>query len=247
MIVLKSDKEIAVMRQAGRIAGMCLRLLGTLVRPGVATKELDAVAEEFIRENDAIPTFKGYSGFPGSICASVNDTVVHGIPDDTLLREGDIISIDVGATFDGFVGDTARTFAVGQVSVDAQDLMSATEEALMKGIGAAKVGGFLGDIGFAVESHVKGFGYSVVRDYAGHGVGRNMHEDPIVPNYGVPGSGPVLRKGMVIAIEPMVNMGKPDVITYPNMRVVTKDGSLSAHFEHTVAITAAGPVCLTLV
>jgi methionyl aminopeptidase len=247
MVILKSDKEIEAMAQAGRIAGLCLKFLGSLVRPGITTGELDARAEEFIRSHGAIPTFKGYNGFPGSICTSINETVVHGIPDETLLREGDIISIDVGATFLGFVGDTAATFAVGRVSREAQRLISCTEEALAKGIAAAKEGGYLGDIGYAIESHAAMFGYSVVRDYAGHGVGKRLHEDPSVPNFGQPGTGLVLRRGMVIAIEPMVNAGGHKVTTYKDMRVVTKDGSLSAHFEHTVAITGDGPRCLTLV
>ncbi|MGI6643068.1 MAG: type I methionyl aminopeptidase [Bacillota bacterium] len=247
MVILKSDKEIEAMAQAGRIAGLCLKFLGSLVRPGITTGELDARAEEFIRSHGAIPTFKGYNGFPGSICTSINETVVHGIPDETLLREGDIISIDVGATFLGFVGDTAATFAVGRVSREAQRLISCTEEALAKGIAAAKEGGYLGDIGYAIESHAAMFGYSVVRDYAGHGVGRKMHEDPCVSNFGVPGTGRRIRIGMVIAIEPMINAGTYEVITYPDMRVVTRDGSLSAHFEHTVAITPEGPRCLTLV
>ncbi len=247
MVILKSDKEIEVMAQAGRIAGLCLKLLGSLVGPGITTGELDARAEDFIRSQGALPTFKGYNGFPASICASLNETVVHGIPGETRLQEGDIISIDVGATFRGFVGDTAATFAVGKVSPEAARLISCTQEALVKGVAAAKEGGYLGDIGHAVESHAAMFGYSVVRDYAGHGVGRKMHEDPCVSNFGAPGTGRLLRRGMVIAIEPMVNAGGPDVITYPDMRVVTRDGSLSAHFEHTVAITAEGPRCLTLV
>jgi methionyl aminopeptidase len=247
MIVLKSDEEIEIMGSAGKIAGQCLRMLGGMVRPGISTKELDEAAEEFMRSRGAIPTFKGYMGFPASICASPNDVVVHGIPDETRLFEGDIISIDVGATLDGFIGDTAATFPVGRVSREARELMDATRDSLSAGIAAAQEGNHLGDIGRAVENVVRKHNFSVVEDYAGHGVGRSMHEDPSVPNYGVPGTGPALRRGMVIAIEPMVNAGGPEVISYPNMRVVTKDGRLSAHFEHTVAVTASGPRLLTLV
>lgn len=247
MIVVKSPEEIEIMAKAGKVAGQCLRLLGSMVKPGIATRELDKAAEDFIRGQGAIPTFKGYMGFPASICASPNSVVVHGIPDDGRLSEGDIISIDVGATLGGYVGDTAATFPVGKVSADARRIMEVTQKALMAGVAAAREGAHLGDVGHAVESVARRNGCSVVEDYAGHGVGRRMHEDPSVPNFGMPGSGVVLRRGMVIAIEPMINLGGPEVVTFPNMRVVTKDGSLSAHFEHTVAITAEGPRCLTLV
>lgn len=247
MIVLKSDSEIEAMAQAGRIAGLCLQMVGSMVAPGVTTRELDAAAEAFIRENGAIPTFKGYNGFPATICASVNEVVVHGTPDGTRLREGDIVSIDVGATYGGFVGDTARTFPVGKVSEEASKLLTATSEALDLGIAQVRENGFIGDIGYAIHQHVRKYGFSVVREYAGHGVGREMHEDPSVPNFGSRGFGPRLKRGMVIAIEPMVNVGTWEVVTFPNMRVVTRDGSLSAHFEHTVAVTADGPRCLTLV
>jgi len=247
MIVLKSDDEIEAMARAGRLAGLCLKMLGQMVGPGITTKELDEAAEEFIRSHGGVPTFKGYMGFPASICASPNNVVVHGIPDDTPLSEGDIISLDVGVTFEGFVGDTAATFPVGRVSRRAKELIEATQEALFAGIAAARPGNRIGDIGRAVEAVVRRHSFSVVRDYAGHGVGRDMHEDPSVPNFGLPGTGPLLRKGMVIAIEPMVNMGGSEVISYPNMRVVTRDGSWSAHFEHTVAITDDGPRALTLV
>jgi methionyl aminopeptidase len=220
-------------------------MLGSKVRPGITTAELDRMAEEFIRGMGAIPTFKGYSGFPASICTSVNDEVVHGTPDSRRLEEGDIISIDVGATLNGYVGDTAATFPVGEVSVLAERLIQATRESLYAGIAAAVEGNSVGDIGHAVESVARRYGFTVVRDYAGHGVGRKMHEDPSVPNFGIPGTGPVLRRGMVIAIEPMVNAGGHEVLTFRNMKVVTKDGSLSAHFEHTVAVTSKGPRCLT--
>lgn len=247
MIVLKSDSEIEAMAQAGRIAGLCLQMVGSMVAPGMTTRELDASAEDFIRKMGAAPTFKGYHGFPATICASVNEVVVHGTPDGTRLREGDIVSIDVGATYGGFVGDTAMTFPVGKISEEASRLLTATSEALALGIAQVRENGFIGDIGHAIYQHVRKYGFSVVREYSGHGVGRDMHEDPSVPNFGARGSGPLLKRGMVIAIEPMVNVGTWEVVTFPNMRVVTRDGSLSAHFEHTVAVTPEGPRCLTLV
>lgn len=247
MIILKTDDQLAIMAEAGRIAAQCLLHLGEMIRPGVKTKDLDQAAESFIRSKGALPTFKGLYGFPATICTSKNEIVVHGVPGDTVLEEGDIISIDVGATFQGFVGDTAATFPVGKVSPEAQRLIEVTKEALNKGINEAVVGAHVGDIGYAIEKFVKQHGFSVVKDYAGHGVGRSMHEGPTVPNFGRPGRGPVLRKGMVIAIEPMVNVGGSEVITYPDMRVETRDGLWSAHFEHTVAITEKGPARLTMV
>jgi len=247
MIILKTDEEIEIMALAGRIAAECLSMLGKIVEPGITTRELDRIAEAFIRGKGAIPTFKGYLGFPASICTSLNDVVVHGIPDETVLREGDIISIDVGATYRGFVGDTAATFPVGKVSKEARKLMKVAREALFQGIAKVRPGGYLGDVGHAIEAYAKKHGFQVVRDYVGHGIGSRMHEDPPVPNFGEPGTGPVLRKGMVLAIEPMVNAGGWEVITYPDMHVVTRDGSLSAHFEHTVAVTESGFRCLTLV
>lgn len=247
MIIPKSEEEIEIMREAGRIAAQCLKMLAGMIRPGVSTGELDSLAERFIRERGAIPTFKGYMGFPGSICTSINNVVVHGIPGARKLQEGDIISIDVGATYKGYVGDTAATFPVGKVSPVAEKLIRVTEESLMKAVQSVRPGATIGDIGFAIESYVRTFGFSVVRDYVGHGVGRSMHEDPPVPNFGRPGEGPVLREGYVIAIEPMVNEGTGDVITLPDLTVVTKDGKLSAHFEHTVAVTKEGARILTLV
>jgi methionyl aminopeptidase len=247
MIILKTDEELAIMAKAGEIAQGCLLMLGEMVKPGIKTLELDRAAEEYIRRQGALPTFKGLYGFPATICASKNEMVVHGIPGDTILEEGDIIAIDVGATFGGFVGDNAATFPVGEVSSHAMSLIEVTKESLNKGIAQAIIGNRLGDIGHAIESYVKKHKFSVVRDYAGHGVGRAMHESPTVPNYGRPGTGPLLRKGMVIAIEPMVNAGGSDVISFPDMQVVTRDGSWSAHFEHTVAITEKGPICLTVV
>jgi methionyl aminopeptidase len=247
MIIIKTEEEIEIMAEAGRIAGLCLKMLGSLVRPGITTKELDKLAEDFIRQHGALPTFKGYAGFPATICASLDNVVVHGIPNNVPLEEGHILSIDVGATYKGFVGDTAATFPVGKVSAQAETLMTVTRDALQVGISTVRPGVRLGDVGFAIETYVKRFGFNVVKDYAGHGVGRRMHEEPTVPNYGIPGRGPVLRKGMVIAIEPMVNIGRSAVVTFPDMRVETEDGKWSAHFEHTVAVTEDGARCLTLV
>lgn len=247
MIIIKTDQEIEMMAKAGHIAGMCLRTLGGLVRPGITTADLDKVAEDFIRQNGAIPTFKGYGGFPASICASLDNVVVHGVPNDTPLRQGQILSIDVGATFGGFVGDTAATFAVGEVDGASLELMKVTEDVLKHAISLVRPGLRIGDLGFAIENYVRKHGFSVVKDYAGHGVGRDMHEEPNVPNFGRQGSGPLLKKGMAIAIEPMVTAGGSDVVTYPDMRVETADGSLAAHFEHTVAVTEDGVRYLTLV
>jgi len=196
MIILKTDDEMAIMAKAGRIARECLLRLGEMVKPGVRTIDLDRFAEEFIRSKGALPTFKGLYGFPATICTSKNEVVVHGVPGDTILEEGDIISIDVGATYQGFVGDTAATFPVGEVSPDALKLIEVTREALERGIDQAVVGARIGDVGHAIESYVKQHGFSVVKDYAGHGVGRSMHERPTVPNYGRPGTGSLLRKGM---------------------------------------------------
>jgi methionyl aminopeptidase len=247
MIILKSPREIRLMREAGRIAAQCLVELEERIRPGVTTGELAAWAEEFIRSRGAIPTFIGYHGYPAAICTSVNDEVVHGIPGPRRLEEGDILSVDVGATYAGYVGDHARTFPVGRVSAEAARLMQVTREALERGIARAVEGGFLGDIAHAVQEHVEANGYSVVREYVGHGVGREMHEDPQVPNYGPAGRGLRLRAGLVIAIEPMVNAGGHRVYTMPDgWTVRTADGSLSAHFEHTVAVTPDGPEVLTL-
>lgn len=235
------------MARAGAIVRGCLELIGQEIRPGITTKELDKLAEEYIRSRGGIPTFKGYRGFPASICASPNDIVVHGIPGRVRLREGDIVGIDVGVTLNGYIADAAMTFPVGEISEEAQRLLRVTEEALMLGIAQCRVGNRVGDISHAVQSHAEAHGYSVVRSMVGHGVGRYMHEDPQVPNFGSPGQGPELREGMVLAIEPMVNMGGYEVeIGEDHWAVYTKDGSLSAHFEHTVAITREGPRILTL-
>ncbi|MCG0238184.1 MAG: type I methionyl aminopeptidase [Firmicutes bacterium] len=247
MIILKSAREIAVMREAGRIAAQVHEELRKAIRPGITTRELDALAERLIRQAGAIPTFKGYRGYPASICTSVNDEVVHGIPGDRVLREGDIVAIDLGVTYKGYVGDCAYTWPVGQVSPEVERLLQVTREALERAIAECRPGKRLGDIGYAVQSYVESHGFSVVREYCGHGIGANMHEDPQVPNYGRPGTGLVLRPGMVLAIEPMVNTGTWMTRVLPDQwTVVTADGGYSAHFEHTVAITDQGPEILTL-
>ncbi|HEY8425471.1 MAG TPA: type I methionyl aminopeptidase [Limnochordales bacterium] len=247
MIVLKRPDEIARMRAAGRIVGQLLEEIGRRIRPGVTTAELDRFAEAFIRERGAIPSFKGYRGYPASICTSVNEQVVHGIPGDRPLREGDILSVDVGVVLDGYHGDAARTFPVGEVDERARRLLEVTEQALWAGIEQARVGRHLSDIGHAIQRLVESAGLSVVREFVGHGIGRQMHEEPQVPNYGLPGRGVRLRAGMTLAIEPMVNEGASDVtILEDQWTAVTVDGSRSAHFEHTVAITDDGPVVLTL-
>jgi methionyl aminopeptidase len=248
MIIGKSQKEIDKMRASGQLVGRVLQELRAMVAPGVTTLEVDRAAEKMIRGAGAYPTFKGYNGFPFSICASVNEQVVHGFPSQYELKEGDIFSIDVGATLDGFVGDTATTVAVGKVSEDRSHLMRITDECLQLAIDQCRVGNHLGDIGFAVQSHAEAHGYSIVRDYVGHGIGRRMHEDPQIPNYGKPGKGPKIKKGYVFALEPMVNMGSLHTKTLKDgWTVVTVDGQPSAHFEHTVAITEEGPEVLTRV
>ncbi|MBC7294501.1 MAG: type I methionyl aminopeptidase [Thermoleophilia bacterium] len=246
MIIRKSQAEIEKMARAGKIVRGCLEMLAKHVEPGVTTKELDRLAEKYIRAHGGIPTFKGYRGFPGSICASPNNMVVHGIPGRLRLREGDILGIDVGVTLEGYIADAAVTVPVGEISEEAKALLRVTEESLYRGIAQCRVGNRVGDISHAVQSYVEAHGYSVVRAMVGHGVGREMHEDPQVPNYGPPGQCPELREGMVLAIEPMVNIGGYEVEVGPDSwAVYTKDGSLSAHFEHTVAITRTGPRILT--
>jgi len=248
MIIGKSQKEIDKMRASGQLVGRVLQELRALASPGITTLEVDRAAEKMIRDAGAYPTFKGYNGFPFSICASVNEQVVHGFPSPYELKQGDIFSIDVGATLDGFVGDTATTVAVGKVSEERLRLMRITEECLELGIEQCRAGNHLGDIGFAVQSHAEAHGYSIVRDYVGHGIGRQMHEDPQIPNYGKPGKGPKIKKGYVFALEPMVNMGSLHTKTLKDCwTVVTVDGQPSAHFEHTVAITDEGPEVLTRV
>jgi methionyl aminopeptidase len=246
MIELKNPAQIERMRKAGRIVAETLELMRETVRPGVTTQELDRIAEEHIRKQGAIPAFKGYNGFPATLCTSVNEQVVHGIPGLRTLQSGDIISIDCGAIIDGYVGDAAITLPVGEISEDHQKLLRVTEESLMHGIPQAIKGNRLYDISHAIQTHVEANGLSVVRDYVGHGIGRAMHEDPQIPNYGKPGRGPRLEIGMVLAIEPMVNLGTYEVKTLSDhWTVVTKDGKASAHFEHTVAITENGPEILT--
>ena len=237
MIYLKTDEEIELMRESNLLVARTLAEVGKIVKPGVTTLALDKVAEEFIRSNDAIPSFLGYGGFPNSICTSVNDQVVHGIPSDKELKEGDIVSVDCGVLKNGFHGDSCYTFCVGEVSSEIMSLLKTTKESLYKGIEAAKVGGRLGDIGFAVQSYCEAKGYSVVREFVGHGIGHDMHEDPMVPNYGRRGNGILLKDGMVIAIEPMINLGKKDVYLQPDgWTAVTADHKYAAHYEHTVAI-----------
>ena len=245
-ITIKSAQEMDAMRHANAIVGDTLGLLQRSVEPGITTKELDSIAYKNILSHGAKPGFKGYHGFPGTICASVNEEIVHGIPGKRALKEGDIIKMDVGAIIDGFNGDAAVSVAVGEVSEEAIDLMEATQLSLMEGIQAARPGNRIGDIGAAVQAYGEGRGYSIVREFVGHGIGRFLHEDPQVPNYGQPGRGQLLRPGMCIAIEPMLNMGDWRTrILDDNWTVVTADGLLSSHFEHTIAITEDGPEILS--
>ena len=248
MIIGKSKKELEKMRAAGRLIAQVREELRRMVAPGVTTIELDAAAERMIRDAGALPTFKGYHGFPYSICASVNEQVVHGFPSDYVLKEGDIFSLDCGATLEGFVGDTATTIPVGQVAEDLLKLISVAEECLARAIEQCRPGKRLGDLGWAVQEHAEAHGYGIVRDYVGHGIGRRMHEDPQIPNYGKPGKGDLIRAGYVFAIEPMLNMGTHQTkVLKDGWTVVTLDGRPSAHVEHTVAITEEGPEILTVV
>src|SRR6476660_4905859 len=248
MIIGKSKKEIEKMRASGKLVGQVLAHLRTLVEPGISTIEIDQVAEKMIRDAGAVPTFKGYNGFPYSICASVNEQVVHGFPSGYKLRDGDIFSIDCGATLEGFVGDTATTVPVGRTDERVLQLIRVAEESLELAIEQCWPGKHLGDIGWAVQQHAEAHGYSVVRDYVGHGIGRRMHEDPQIPNYGRPGLGPKIKSGYVFAVEPMVNLGSHHTkVLADNWTVVTVDGQPSAHVEHTIAITDDGPEVLTLV
>lgn len=246
MITLKTHHQLEAMREAGRVSAQALQVAGRAVEPGITTAEIDRLVEEFIRKQGAIPSFLHFDGFPASACISVNNEVIHGIPGKRRIEEGDIVSVDVGAILNGFQGDNAATFPAGKVSERAQKLMDATQESLMKAIQMAQPGNRLGDVGYAVQHYVEERGYSVVREYVGHGIGEEMHEPPDVPNYGHPGRGIRLAAGMTIAIEPMVNEGVAAVRVQPNgWTVVTRDGLLSAHFEHTIAITENGPVILT--
>ena len=246
MINVKSSRDLQLMREACIISARALRLGGEAVQPGVTTGEIDRLIRQYIEKMGAKPSFLGYGGFPASACISINETVIHGIPGNRVIREGDIVSIDVGAQLNGFHGDNAATFAAGKVTAEAQALMDATRESLYEGIKAATAGNRVGDIGAAVQRYVEMRGYSVVRQFVGHGVGTHLHEDPSVPNFGTPGRGPKLLPGMTLAIEPMVNAGTHEVsILGDGWTTVTRDGRLSAHFEHTVAITPDGPVILT--
>ena len=249
MIVLKTGRELKIMREACRISAGALKIAGDAVEPGVTTAEIDAIAEKYIRSQGGVPNFKNYEGYPATACISINNEVIHGIPNKhRVIKAGDIVSIDLGAKFDGYNGDNAATFACGEISEQAKRLIDTTRESLYKGIAAAVVGGRIGDIGHAVQQYAEERGFSVVREFVGHGVGTDLHESPEVPNFGTPGRGIRLMPGMTIAIEPMINAGKEKVKVMPDgWTVLTQDGSLSAHFEHTVAITPEGPQILTLV
>ncbi|MBN1057186.1 type I methionyl aminopeptidase [Clostridium botulinum] len=248
MIIIKNNDEIALMRKAGRIVAETLLLLEENIKPGITTAELDRVAEEFITKHGAKPSFKGLYGFPSSLCISVNEQVVHGIPGNYKIKDGDIVSIDCGAFIDGFHGDAARTFPIGEVTNDAKRLIDVTKESFFQGIKYAKEGNRLGNISHEIQNYIEAAGFSVVRDFVGHGIGRKLHEDPEVPNFGREGKGTKLLNGMVLAIEPMVNIGNYKVKTLSNgWTVVTADATLSAHYENTVAILPDGPEILTLI
>ena len=246
MITLKSKREIELLKEAGHIVYLTHQYLRPLIKAGIKTKELDSLAEKFIRSKGATPSFKGYEGFPSTLCISINDEVVHGFPSERVLKEGDIISIDIGACYKGYHGDSAWTYTVGEVSDDAKYLLEHTEKALYEGIKQAKVGNRIGDISYAVEKYATEHNLGVVKELVGHGVGTSVHESPDVPNYGTKGTGPKIRDGMVIAIEPMLTLGSPDIYVEDNdWTIKTEDSSLSAHFEHTIAITNEGVIILT--
>ncbi|WP_409290997.1 type I methionyl aminopeptidase [Peribacillus sp. SCS-37] len=246
MIICKTPRELEIMREAGRIVALTHQELKKFIQPGITTKELDQIAEKFIRKHDAIPSFKGYNGFRGSICASVNDELVHGIPGDRILVEGDIISIDIGAEYNGYHGDSAWTYPVGNIDEETQRLLDVTEESLYRGLKEAMPGVRLSNISHAIQTYVEENQFSIVREYVGHGIGQDLHEDPQIPHYGPPNKGPRLKPGMVICIEPMVNAGSRYVKTLADeWTVVTVDKSMCAHFEHTIAITETGYEILT--
>lgn len=248
MIILKSDQEIEKVSAACKIVVGALNELKKNIKIGIATAELDRIAEEYILSKGARPAFKGYRGYPATLCTSINEEVVHGIPSKRRLAEGDIIGLDLGAVLDGYYGDAALTLGIGRINKEAEMLLKITEESLYKGIEEARPGNRLGDISYSIQSHVESAGYSIVYDFVGHGIGRSLHEEPQVPNFGTKGQGPRLKEGMVLAIEPMVNMGGGATrILDDNWTAVTRDGSLSAHFEHTIAITGKGPLILTCV
>ena len=245
-IIIKSEREIAIMRQAGKIVAAVLDILCRQVRPGMRTKELDIIAAREVERLGAKPSFKGYRGFPANLCVSVNDEVVHGIPGERILRQGDIVSLDLGVSFMGFQGDAAVTIGVGEIDLKARELMETTEGVLKAGIATARAGARLGDISATMQSYAEKRGYSIVREYTGHGIGRDMHEEPQIPNFGVPGTGPILKEGMTLALEPMVNVGDWHTrVGDDHWTVLTADGSLSAHFEHTIAITDGEAEVLT--
>ena len=249
MISIKSERELALMRKAGSIVAQILEEMIAMVKPGISTGELDHYAESRTRELKALPAFKGYHGFPASVCISVNEEVVHGIPSPKrILKDGDIVGLDFGVSYEGWYGDSARTVAVGSISAEARKLIDVTQESLRRGIEQCHEGNRVFDIGHAVQNYVEGFGFSVVREFVGHGIGRALHEEPQIPNYGPKGKGLLLKAGMVVAIEPMINAGSHEVkVLKDGWTAVTQDRSLSAHFEHTVAITANGPEILTKV
>ncbi|MBQ7106092.1 MAG: type I methionyl aminopeptidase [Clostridia bacterium] len=247
MIVLKTGRELTLMREACRISAGALKVIEQAIEPGITTGELDRIAEKYILSQGAKPNFKGYHGYPATACISINNEVIHGIPSVTRkINAGDIVSVDLGATINGYHGDNAATFAVGDISAEAKRLIDTTRESLYEGIKMARAGGRTGDIGYAIQSYVEARGFSVVREYVGHGVGTALHESPEVPNFGTPGRGVRLLPGMTLAIEPMINIGKPNVKVMPDgWTVLTCDGSLSAHFEHTIVITPDGPQIMT--
>lgn len=247
MIIIKSKREIEKLREAGRVVAETHAFLKELIKPGITTGELDRRAEEFIRKKGSVPAFKGYGGFPGSICASINEEVVHGIPGKKELKDGDIISLDIGSIVDGYYGDSAKTHPVGEISEEDKRLIAVTRQSFYEGIKFAKVGFRLSDISNAIQTYAEGEGFSIVRDFVGHGIGQEMHEEPQIPNYGPAGKGPRLREGMTLAIEPMVNIGTHRVkILEDNWTVITSDGKNSAHYEHTIAITGDEPRILSL-
>ncbi|BDG34222.1 type I methionyl aminopeptidase [Parageobacillus sp. VR-IP] len=246
MIICKTPREIEIMREAGKIVALTRKELEKHIRPGITTKELDAIAEDVIRQYGAIPSFKGYNGFPGSICTSVNEELVHGIPGNRVLKEGDIISIDVGAQYNGYHADSAWTYPVGEIAEETKKLLEVTEKSLYIGLEEAKPGARLSNISHAIQTYVESHHFSIVREYVGHGIGQDLHEDPQIPHYGPPNKGPRLKPGMTLCIEPMVNAGSRYVKTLAdNWTVVTVDGKMCAHFEHTIAITENGYEILT--
>lgn len=246
MVMLKTSKELSDMKLACQLSAQALLYAGEIIKPGVSTAHVDKMLNEFIVSHGGKPNFLNYGGFPGSACISINDEVIHGIPSSRIIQDGDIVSIDIGAAVAGYNGDNAYTFPVGAISKEAQQLLDVTKECLKLGIAAALPGNRIGDIAYAIQSYAESFGYGVVREYVGHGVGRELHEAPEVPNFGIPGRGPRLLPGMTIAIEPMINQKGAAIKVMPDGCVRTKDGSLSAHFEHTIAITSDGPVILTV-